>query len=102
MLILRTFPVIGQVSIRMGGTASRPFESSPSLGRGLSLRISPQGLARGAPPGTSLINALIIGLVVWLSLIPVWLDAQTLKSQANPEWDKLAAPGQNKKKKKKQ
>src|SRR3990172_6389834 len=43
MLILRTFPVIGQVSIRMGGTASRPFESSPSLGRGLSLRNSPQG-----------------------------------------------------------
>ncbi|MDZ4345279.1 MAG: hypothetical protein U1E51_22900, partial [Candidatus Binatia bacterium] len=78
MLILQTFPVIHRLSIKKDATAPRPFEASPrpSLGRGLSLRIS-------------LPNALIIGLVAWLSLIPVWLDAQTLKSQANPEWDKL-------------
>ncbi|MBI2180676.1 MAG: extracellular solute-binding protein [Deltaproteobacteria bacterium] len=31
----------------------------------------------------------MIGLVVWLSLVSVRLDAQTLKSQAHPEWDKL-------------
>jgi iron(III) transport system substrate-binding protein len=96
MLILWTFPMIHRFSIRKDATAPRPFDPSSSLRWGLSLRISPHrrsgrchGLAPGVPPGISLINALIVGLVVWLSLVPVRLDAQTLRSQAIPEWDKL-------------
>ena len=88
--------MIHRLSIRKDATAPRPFDSSPNLGWGLSLRISPNGVSRrchgfasGALLRTWLIKGLIIGLVVWLSLVPVWLDAQTLKSQANPDWDKL-------------
>jgi len=96
MLILRIFPVIGRVSLRMGGAASRPFDRSPSLGRRLSLGVSPHGrsggyhgLVLGDPPMTWLIKALIVGVFVGISLVPVRLGAQSVKFQANPEWDKL-------------